>query len=240
MKIQVLIADDLAIIRKLVVQGLEKNYEDITVDEAKDGKEARELIKKNRYDLVLCDKEMPVMSGDELLTWIRGHQDLNQTPFIMLTTRNEKESAMSTSNTGVSAYLVKPFTIAGLLLTISNTVNMFNRRYSERYEVEAPVTLRFDAGSITGKLIDISLGGFLGFFRRGDKLPHIFDKTLIDLRLEQDVSFTDLEGFVIRIQAAEAHIDSEEVKYAVKFINVNTETEKRLSQYLRKAYPYQW
>lgn len=238
--IQVLIADELAVIRKLVMQGLERNFEDIIIDEAKDGIEAQQMITRKQYNLVLCDWEIPVMNGEELLKWIRSHQDFNQIPFIMLTTKNEKEYVARTIKTGATACLIKPFTMAGLIQTISGNVDVFNRRHTERYEVEVPVTLRFDSGSMTGKLIDISLGGFLGFFRRNDKLPNIFDKAYVDLKFGQNMSFNDIEGFIIRIQAAEAHIDSEDVKYAVKFINIKPETENRLAQYLRKAYPHQW
>ena len=83
-------------------------------------------------------------------------------------------------------------------------------------------------------------GGLLGFFKRGDTLPVILDKISVDLELAQDMTFTDMEGFIIRIQAAEAHIDSKYIKYAIKFMNVNAETESRLSQYLKKLYPHQW
>jgi len=195
---------------------------------------------KNRYDLVICDWGMPVMTGEELLKWIRNHPDLNHTPFIMLTSRSEKEYVMRAISAGVNSYLIKPFTIADLIQKISTTVDTFNRRQAERYEIEGPITVRFGSHSMTGNLIDISLGGLLGFFKRGDKLPVILDKISVDLELAQDMTFTDMEGFIIRVQAAEAHIDSKYIKYAIKFMNVNAETESRLSQYLKKLYPHQW
>jgi chemotaxis response regulator CheB len=46
LKVQALITDDLAIMRKLVVQGLERNYNNIIVEEAKNGKEAQEMMTK--------------------------------------------------------------------------------------------------------------------------------------------------------------------------------------------------
>jgi YesN/AraC family two-component response regulator len=158
----------------------------------------------------------------------------------MLTSRSEKEYAMRAISAGVNSYLIKPFTIAGLLQKISTTVDKFNRRESERYEIEGHLKVRFGPHSITGKLIDISLGGFLSFFKRENTLPAILDKLYFDLELGQDMTFTDVEGFIIRIQAAEAHIESEYIKYAIKFMNVNAETESRLTQYLKKIYPHQW
>jgi CheY-like chemotaxis protein len=239
-KVQALIVDDFSIIRKLVAQGLERNYDDIIVEEAKNGKEAQEMMTKNKYDLVICDWGMPVMTGEELLKWIRNHPGLNQTPFIMLTSKSEKEYVMRAVNAGVNSYLIKPFTIADLLQKISTTVDIFNRRQPERYEIEGPVTIRFDAHRITGNLIDISLGGLLSFFKRGDMLPAILDKVSVNLELAQNMAFSDMEGFIIRVQPAEARIDSKYIKYAIKFMNVNAETEARLSQYLKKVYPHQW
>jgi len=181
------------------------------------------------------------MSGEELLKWIRSHPDLNDTPFIIiLTSKNEKEYVMRAVKTGVNSCLIKPFTIADLLQKISSTVDTFNRRQSERYEIEGPITIRFGSHGMTGNLIDISLGGLLSFFKRNDTLPVILEKVTVDLELMQDMTFTNIEGFIIRIQAAEARIDSRYVKYAIKFMNVNAETESRLSQYLKKMYPHQW
>ena len=240
MKVQALIADDLDIIRKLVMQGLERNYDNIVVEEAKNGKEAQNMMTRNRYDLVICDWGMPVMTGEELLKWIRNHPDLNHTPFIMLTSRSEKEYVMRAINAGVNSYLVKPFTIADLIQKISATIDTFNRRQAERYEVEGHIAIKFGSHSFTGSLIDIGLGGVLNFFKRSDMLPAILDKVSIDLELGPDATFTSMEGFIIRIQAAEARIDSKYLKYAIKFMNVNTETESKLAQYLKKVYPHQW
>ena len=235
-----LIADDFATIRNIVVQGLKRNYEDITVEEAKNGKEAQKMMIKNRYDLVICDWELPVMNGEELLKWIRNHRDIDETPFIMLTSRSEKEYVMKAVSTGVDSYLIKPFTIAGLIQKVLATVDNFNRRKSERYEIEGPITVRFGSHSMTGKLIDIGLGGLLSVFKRDNAQPAILDTVSFDLELGQDMIFADMEGFIIRIQAAEARLDSEYIKYAIKFMNVNAETESRLLKYLKKIYPHQW
>jgi CheY-like chemotaxis protein len=239
-EVKALIADDLAIIRNLIVQALEGNFENVIVEEAKNGKEAQEMMIKSRYDLVICDWELPVMSGEELLKWIRNHRDLDETPFIMLTSRSDKEYVMRAFNAGVDSYLIKPFTITGLIQKVLTTVDNFNRRKSERFEIEGPITIRFGPHSITGKLIDIGLGGLLGVFKRDDAQPAILDKVSFDLELGQDITLVDMEGFVIRIQAAEGRIDSEYIKYAIKFMKVNAETESKLLQYLKKIYPHQW
>jgi hypothetical protein len=54
------------------------------------------------------------------------------------------------------------------------------------------------------------------------------------------MTLADMEGFVIRIQVDEGCIDSEYIKYAIKFMNVNAQTESRLLQYLKQIYPHEW
>ncbi len=240
MKIRVLIADDHEIIRDFATQSLESKFENIVVDEATDGKEAQKMMTKKRYDLVICDWELPVISGEELLKWMRNHRNLDETSFIMLTSRNEKEHIVRAFKVGIDAFLVKPFTIKGLIQKVMATVDNLNRRKSERYEIEGPITIRFGSYSITGNLVDIGLGGFLSSFRSDDIKPSILDTVSFDLELTKDMAFPDMEGFVIRIQAAEGRLDSEYIKYAIKFMNMNVEMESRLLQFLKKIYPHEW
>ncbi len=137
--------------------------------------------------------------------------------------------------------MVKPFTIAGFIQKITAVVDKFNRRQFERYETDSlPLTIRFNAHSAKGQLIDISLRGLLSIFRREAALPHVLGKVSIDLELENNMTLSGMEGFVIRIQAAEAYIDSEYIKFVVKFINLNPAVEKEFSNYLKRVRSYHW
>lgn len=240
MKVKALIADDHEIIRDFTTQGLEGKFENIIVDEARNGKEAQKMMTKKRYDLIICDWELPVINGEELLKWMRNNQDLDDTSFIMLTSRSDKEHIVKAFSAGIDSYLIKPFTIKGLAQKVLDTVENLDRRKSERFEIEGPITIRFGSKSITGKLIDIGLGGFLNSFKRDDAQAGILDTVSFDLELGKDMTFADVEGFIIRIQAAESRLDSEYIKYAIKFMNVNAEIESRLLQYLKKIYPHEW
>ena len=48
------------------------------------------LLGKQRFDLILCDWEMPGMTGLELLSWFRAQPDHKGVPFIMVTSRGDK------------------------------------------------------------------------------------------------------------------------------------------------------
>jgi two-component system chemotaxis response regulator CheY len=83
---------------------------------AKNGKEAVVLlgdaIKDPPFDFILCDWNMPTMTGVELLRHIRG---ANSTiPFLMITVRGDAASIQEAKELSVSGYIIKPFSLQQL------------------------------------------------------------------------------------------------------------------------------
>lgn len=74
------------------------------------GIEAWEQLQVQEFDLVLCDWNMPKMSGRELLEKVRAEPRLAQLPFIMITGENAAERVRNAIAGGVSDFIVKPFT----------------------------------------------------------------------------------------------------------------------------------
>lgn len=108
-KLNVLVVDDAPFIRDLIKKGLRNLFPGLTVDEAADGRRAQTLLGKQRFDLILCDWEMPGMTGLELLSWFRAQPDHKGVPFIMVTSRGDKENVVQAIQAGVSDYMGKPF-----------------------------------------------------------------------------------------------------------------------------------
>ncbi len=232
-KLNVLVVDDVASMRKFVKFGLDKSFPDISVDEAANGKEAQAKLEKEEYDLVLCDWEMPYVNGEELLTWVRNHPTLYRMPFIMVTSRSDKPSVLKALHGGVDSYMIKPFTADGLAQKVMLLVDKADRRESERYEAHGAVGLHFKDQVAGGSIVDLSLGGLFGLFSRKNTLPSIFEKVRVDIDLEDPQKKEEgIEGFIIRIQAAEAFIDSENVKIAVKFLDQSSEATKKIQELL--------
>ena len=229
-KLKVLIVEDVASMRKFVRFGLEKSFRAISIDEAATGKEAQAKLEHSEFDLVLCDWELPDINGDEILSWVRSHPAINGTPFIMVTSRNDKESVMKAIDMGVNAYIVKPFTAENLAQRITTVIEKFERREFERLETSGPIDLHFRDLSAKGNLIDLSLGGCFSVFSRKNRLPDIFDQVSIGMNPSGDLKIGGIEGFVIRIQAAEAFIDAENVKIAIKFLDMTPEKKGELSK----------
>ncbi|MGU9853579.1 response regulator [Pseudomonas koreensis] len=122
-KISVLVVDDASFIRDLVKKCLRNYFPGIRTEDAINGKKAQAMLAKEAFDLVLCDWEMPEMSGLELLTWCRQQDNLKSMPFIMVTSRGDKENVVQAIQAGVSGYVSKPFTNEQLLTKVKQALN---------------------------------------------------------------------------------------------------------------------
>ncbi|MDX1397548.1 MAG: response regulator [Oceanospirillum sp.] len=108
---RILVVDDAKFTRDLMVKAVKAEYPQFEVETAQDGRKAQKLLEIGRFDLVLCDWEMPEMSGIELLTWLREHDDSRnkEAPFIMVTSLGDKEYVVEAAQHGVTDYVTKPF-----------------------------------------------------------------------------------------------------------------------------------
>lgn len=108
-KVSVLVVDDAPFIRDLMKKGLRGHFPGIVIDEAVNGRKAQQMLTRESFDLILCDWEMPEMSGLELLDWCRGQESLKAVPFIMVTSQGDKENVIQAIQLGVTDYMGKPF-----------------------------------------------------------------------------------------------------------------------------------
>lgn len=109
-QIRLLIADDSMLMRDILKESILEAFPSIEVREAGSGDETKKMLQKEHFDAVLCDWEMPGLSGIEILKWVRSTPPLEKLPFIMVTGTTEKESVVECINAGVTDYIVKPFT----------------------------------------------------------------------------------------------------------------------------------
>ena len=121
-KVSVLVVDDATFIRDLVKKGLRDNVPGVQIEEAINGRKAQQMLSRQVVDLILCDWEMPEMSGLELLTWCREQDNLKTTPFIMVTSRGDKENVVQAIQAGVSDYIGKPFSNEQLVTKVKKAL----------------------------------------------------------------------------------------------------------------------
>ena len=122
-KVSVLVVDDATFIRDLVKKGLRDHFPGIRLEDAVNGRKAQQLLTRQTVDLILCDWEMPEMSGLELLTWARAQDNLKTTPFIMVTSRGDKENVVQAIQAGVSDYIGKPFSNEQLVTKVKKALS---------------------------------------------------------------------------------------------------------------------
>ncbi|MDH2199878.1 MULTISPECIES: response regulator [Ectopseudomonas] len=121
-KVSVLVVDDATFIRDLVKKGLRDHFPGVQIEEAVNGRKAQQMLSRQAVDLILCDWEMPELSGLELLTWCREQDNLKTTPFIMVTSRGDKENVVQAIQAGVSDYIGKPFSNEQLVTKVKKAL----------------------------------------------------------------------------------------------------------------------
>ena len=112
---RILVVDDQSVVRELVKQVLDLWADDIEVREAEDGLQALDLLSKVTFDLIVCDINMPNLTGVGMLEQVRKmgyHGDL---PIIMLTANAHEENVTEALRLGATSYVTKPFNVEDLL-----------------------------------------------------------------------------------------------------------------------------
>ena len=116
---KILIIDDERAIRNTLREILE--YEDYEVEDVDNGVDGLELIRKNDYDLVLCDIKMNRMDGMEVLS--EGLAFKPDLPFIMISGHGTVETAVEASKKGAFDFISKPPDLNRLLITVRNALD---------------------------------------------------------------------------------------------------------------------
>lgn len=106
--LEVLIVDDSPLARKHIRRVL-SNMGMESFTEARDGVEARNLLRERFFDLVVTDYNMPNMDGQELVDHIRSESGQASVPILMVTSEEDDNRLAAVQKSGVSAICDKPF-----------------------------------------------------------------------------------------------------------------------------------
>jgi len=113
---KILIIEDEAAIRRVLVKILSEESDTYKVTEAEDGLAGIDLIKKEDYDLVLCDIKMPKMDGVEVLEAAKKIKP--EVPIVMISGHGDLDTAVNTMRLGAFDYISKPPDLNRLLNTV--------------------------------------------------------------------------------------------------------------------------
>lgn len=118
---RILLIEDEAAIRRVLVKILTEENDNYEVEEAVDGLEGIEKIKDADFDLVLCDIKMPKMDGIEVLEAIMKIKP--EIPVVMISGHGDLETAVNTMKVGAFDYIAKPPDLNRLLNTVRNALD---------------------------------------------------------------------------------------------------------------------
>ena len=135
---KILVVDDEPQLRRVMKAALVK--QEYIVAEARSGEAALDVLRRERFDLVILDRNMPGMGGLEACHAIRGHSDIG---IIMLTVRKDESERIEALDAGADDYVTKPFSMPELLARIRA-----NLRRIPLSSGQGPAIVTFDEISI--------------------------------------------------------------------------------------------
>ena len=116
---KILIIDDHTLFRSGLKSLLERRK--IEVVAVANGAQGMEVLKKQRFEIILLDLRMPEMSGLEVLDWVTRSKIV--TPVIMLTTSSEEKDLVESLRLGAQGYLLKDMDPDDLVKALRNVMN---------------------------------------------------------------------------------------------------------------------
>ena len=121
---KILIVEDEASIRRVLVKILSEEDKTHEIYEAEDGLIALNKIKKENFDLVLCDIKMPKMDGIEVLEFAKKIKP--EIPIVMISGHGDLDTAVDSMKKGAYDYISKPPDLNRLLNTVRNAIDKKN------------------------------------------------------------------------------------------------------------------
>jgi two-component system chemotaxis response regulator CheY len=123
-KARILVIDDDKFFRSLLrVHLSQAGY---AVQVAEDAIEGGKALLRPDFDLVLCDINMPYLSGLELVSLLRQSEETATIPVIFASSRRDANTLMEAERLGAAGYLTKPFQSEQLLETVANCLAQRN------------------------------------------------------------------------------------------------------------------
>lgn len=234
--IKILIVDDPDIISKMIRPTLVKQlgFASQNIIEANSGKKALDILNTIQIDLVLCEWNIPEVSGLELLKIVRKHETLSSLPFMMVTSVSDQKCILQAAQEKVTQYVVKPFTVESFSININQALLSTEQRAHKRYQVTKSneLTVLSNGTAYTaGKIINFSKGGLLAklFVKREITIYDKLDLMISIVDSPSGKKFTNsIQGELIRIERTADNTPKKIGYYSFVFTNLDQAQKKFL------------
>ncbi len=153
-----LLVEDNDEVRGVIVDYLKKDF---FLIEAKNGKEALEILDTKQVDIIVSDIMMPFIDGISLCQIVKTDINFSYIPFIMLTAKGGDNSKLEGVDAGADAYLEKPINLALLKITLQNFIKrqkQLKEYYAKNYFADTNANETNDnriSNEFLKKLIDV-------------------------------------------------------------------------------------
>ena len=136
---------------------------DIQASILTDSRQAIEILRKQTFDAIFVDVNMPPPDGMEVTRQIRASGSNTKTPVIMITGHEDPSMVAQGFQAGISFFLYKPIKKDRLLnlVRVTQSVIRVEKRRFQRVAIERKVEVWFNEDRVEGKTIDVSLNGML-------------------------------------------------------------------------------
>jgi len=224
MPIKLMVVDDDPVALELVQALVEPlGYEVLALE---DSQQAAECVKKQKFDGVFVDVQMPYLDGFELTKIIRASPSNSAVPIIMITAFDDVETMRRGFKAGVTFFLTKPFIpekLRGLLLAMGSTILREKRRYF-RLPFSTPVTCRWGDKQAKLRSVNISELGML-----------LNSASELEPGQEVNLEFTFSPGQEhLSLRAKIVHKEPPDVM-GVQFHDVTSEDQETIRQYINRG-----
>jgi CheY-like chemotaxis protein len=255
-KLNILVVDDARFIRERVTSMVREAFPDFSVLAVENGAEATRAMRQKRFDLILCDWEMPEMSGLEVLQWTRAQEEYKQTPFLMVTSRGEREYVLKAIQAGVNDYLGKPFTSeqlvqkmvkaldkrqqlspqqqarAAAMLEAEKTRGPSDSTAKTRAKPKGLAQLRNSKQTFRCAIKDLNLREVKVVIKNEGAFPQVLEQVVVDIEQLSGDSVARINGFITSIQATEQKLEAAYVDVTVFFMDDDPDKLAHLSKYI--------
>ncbi len=158
-KKNILLVDDDEIILDVVKETLENFNYRVTL--CNSPQKAIDILGRDRFNLIITDLSMEVMTGIELSRYIiKHHQD--PPPIIIMTGYGSIETVVEAMQLGVKNYILKPFKVSNFINVVEKTIknaelekeNLKLKEFLEIYALSENINNTLDINDVSGKLIN--------------------------------------------------------------------------------------
>ncbi|MGI1671925.1 MAG: response regulator [Neptuniibacter sp.] len=239
-ELKILIVDDARFIRDHVSRIVKDHFPEFLVDAAEDGSVGCDLMGKTKYDLILCDWEMPGMSGLEVLQWARQQPDYKDVPFVMVTSRGERDYVLKAIQAGVNDYMGKPFEDSALVEKVKKYAGKRLEASAESRRKAAQMLatgksaaaqnkaakkpkglaqLRVGSGVLKCAIKEITLQHAQIAVKREDGIPVLLEQCVMDIEQNSGKSVAQMNGFIAALSANERTTETTFLTVDVQFVD---------------------